>query len=57
MELVMWWASRKKFGNSTVDVGWNNVKVSRKLFFLQGKAILQALTGPEGSRRLRLPRF
>jgi hypothetical protein len=34
------------------------VKINVKLITVKGKAIpLQALTGPEGSRRLRLPDF
>jgi hypothetical protein len=35
------------------SVNWADIKV-----IIEGKAIpLQALTGPEGSRRLRLPDF
>jgi hypothetical protein len=35
-----------------------SVYLYRQIQFLKGKAIpLQALTGPEGSRRLRLPDF
>jgi hypothetical protein len=60
---IIWLSIRSSYGEYVHEyVGFINsgefTDQVREYFLKKGKAIpLQALTGPEGSRRLRLPEF